>query len=120
MQVWKDDWLLQWERYQCRRPGIDYEESIPPAYVAWRAGTIKRVDELARQAENRFLGALKGLQIRALECTKNTPPPVNTARMVTILPTQEVCTSALWVSFSSHDIPCREFLVFFQNKFSRF
>ena len=26
-----------------RRPGIDSEDSIPPAYVAWRAGTTNRV-----------------------------------------------------------------------------
>ena len=43
------------------------QESIPPAYVAWRAGTPKRVvGPAARQAGNRFLVALKGLQIRAL------------------------------------------------------
>ncbi len=26
-----------------RSPGINFEESIPPAYVAWRAGTTNRV-----------------------------------------------------------------------------
>ncbi len=36
---------------------IDSEESNPPAYVAWQAGTKNR-------AGNRFLGSLKGLQIR--------------------------------------------------------
>jgi hypothetical protein len=41
------------------------EESFPPAYVAWWAGTINRVVVKARQAGNRFLGPLKGLQIRA-------------------------------------------------------
>ncbi len=46
--------------------GIDSEESISPAYVAWRAGTTNRVVVLARQAGNRFLDSLKGLQIRAL------------------------------------------------------
>ncbi len=50
-----------------RRPGIDSEDSIPPAYVAWRAGTTNKVIVPARQAENRFLGSTKGLQIRA-EC----------------------------------------------------
>ena len=35
-----------------RRPGIDSEDSIPPAYVAWRAGTTNRVAVPARQAEN--------------------------------------------------------------------
>ncbi len=48
-----------------RRPGIDSEDSIPPAYVAWRAGTKNRVVVPARQAGNRFLGSLKGIQIRA-------------------------------------------------------
>ncbi len=46
----------------CKRlkiPGIDSKESIPPAYVAWLVVQ-------ARQAGNRLLGFLKGLQIRAL------------------------------------------------------
>jgi hypothetical protein len=47
-----------------RSPGIDSEELILPAYVALRAGTTKRVVVPARQAGNRFLGSLKGLQIR--------------------------------------------------------
>ncbi len=34
--------------------GIDAEESISPAYVAWRAGTANRVVVLARQGGNRF------------------------------------------------------------------
>ncbi len=47
--------------------GIDSEESIPSAYVAWRAGTTNRVAvPPARKAGNRFLGSLKGLQIRFL------------------------------------------------------
>jgi hypothetical protein len=46
-------------------PGIDSKESIPPAYVAWRAGTSNRVVIPARQAGNRFLGSL-ALQIRAM------------------------------------------------------
>jgi hypothetical protein len=33
-----------------RRPEIDSEDSIPPAYVAWRAGTTNRVVVPARQA----------------------------------------------------------------------
>jgi hypothetical protein len=52
----------------CKRlwsPGIDSKELISPAYVACRAGTTNRVVVPARQAENRFLGSLKGLQIRA-------------------------------------------------------
>jgi ankyrin repeat protein len=39
------------------------QESIPPANVAWRPGTTNRVVVPARQAGNRFLGSLKGLQI---------------------------------------------------------
>jgi hypothetical protein len=51
----------------CKRlwsPGIDSEKSILPSCVAWRAGTTNRVVLLARQAGNRLLGSLKGLQIR--------------------------------------------------------
>jgi hypothetical protein len=40
------------------------QESIPPAYEAWRAGTSNRVVVPAVQAGNPFLGSLKGLQIR--------------------------------------------------------
>jgi hypothetical protein len=43
-------------------PGIETEESIPPAYVARRASTTNRVVVPARLAGNRFLGCLKGLQ----------------------------------------------------------
>ncbi len=46
-------------------PGIDSEESISPAYLAWRASATNRVVVPARQAGNRFLCSLKGLQIRA-------------------------------------------------------
>ncbi len=47
-----------------RSPGIDSKESIPPAYVVWRAGmTI-----LQRLAES-IPGLLKRLQIRALLAT---------------------------------------------------
>jgi hypothetical protein len=51
-----------------RNPGIESKESIPPAYVAWRAGTINwvvvpRPTTLHKLAEvipwNRFLGSLK-------------------------------------------------------------
>jgi hypothetical protein len=63
-----------WGRRECRArickrlrsPGIDSEESIPPAYVAWRAAMTNRVVVPARQVGNRFLGFFKGLQIRAL------------------------------------------------------
>jgi hypothetical protein len=54
----------------CKRlwsPGIAAGESIQPAYVAWRAGRTLRVVVPARQAVNRFLDSLKGLQIRADE-----------------------------------------------------
>jgi hypothetical protein len=44
---------------------MDSEESNSPAYVAWRAGTTNRVVVLTRQAGNRFLDSLKGLQIWA-------------------------------------------------------
>jgi hypothetical protein len=52
----------------CKRfwsPGIDAEELIPPAYVAWRASKTNTVVIQGRQAGNRFLGSLKVLQIRA-------------------------------------------------------
>jgi hypothetical protein len=48
-----------------RSPGINTEESVPPAYVAWRAGTPNAIIEPARQGENRFLGSLKSLQLWA-------------------------------------------------------
>ncbi len=41
------------------------QESLPLTFVAWRAGTTNRVVVPTRQAGNRFLGSLKGLQIRA-------------------------------------------------------
>ncbi len=44
-----------------RSRGIDFA-----AYVVWRAGTPNRVVVPSLQAVNRFLGSLKGLQIRAL------------------------------------------------------
>ncbi len=61
-------WCVAWARIckRLRSPGIDYEESIPQAFVAWWASSTNRVVVPARQAGNRFLGSLKGLQIRAL------------------------------------------------------
>jgi hypothetical protein len=53
--------LLQFKEAQESIPGIDSKVSIPPAYVAWRAGASNRVDVPGR----RFLGCLKGLQIRS-------------------------------------------------------
>ncbi len=50
----------------CKRlssPGIGSKETIPPAYVVWRAVTSNRVVVPARQAWNGFLGSIKGLQI---------------------------------------------------------
>jgi hypothetical protein len=52
--------------YNIPEPRIDSEVTIPPAYVAWQAGTTNRVVVPTRQAWNRFLGSLEGLQIRAL------------------------------------------------------
>jgi hypothetical protein len=48
-------------------PGIDSEESTPPAYVAWLAGTTNRVIFPVPRLGNRFLGSLKGLQIQTLQ-----------------------------------------------------
>ncbi len=59
-----------------RRPEIDSENSIPPAYVAWRADKTNRAVVPARQAGNQFLGSLKSLQIRAqLYCTVTLQNP---------------------------------------------
>jgi hypothetical protein len=65
-------WWIYYDalRPNFRSPGIDSKESIPPAYVAWRVGTSNKVLVPVRQARNRFLGSLKGLQIRALRCRK--------------------------------------------------
>ncbi len=54
-----------------KEPRIDSEESIPrnrfhQSMQPGRAVTTNRVFVPARQARNRFLGSLKGLQIRAL------------------------------------------------------
>jgi hypothetical protein len=43
-----------------RSSGIDSSESIPTAYVAWKAGTSNVVVVSDHQAENRLLGPLKG------------------------------------------------------------
>ncbi len=63
-----------------RSPGIYSEESIPSAYVAWRATTSNRVVVPARQAGNRFLDSLKGLQILALRPDCTFREPVNPTR----------------------------------------
>jgi hypothetical protein len=49
-----------------RSPGINSEEAISPTYAAWQADTTNRLVISARQAGNRFLGSIKGLQIQAL------------------------------------------------------
>ncbi len=49
--------LCELSPYLKRRPGIDSEDSIPRACVAWRAGTTNRVVVPAHQAGNRFLGS---------------------------------------------------------------
>ncbi len=63
---------FNWARIckRLRSPESDSKKSLPPAYVAWRAGTSNRVIIPARQAGNRFLGSLQVLQIRALEPQK--------------------------------------------------
>jgi hypothetical protein len=43
----------------CKLLGIDSEESIPPAYLAWQADTTNRVVVPSRQAGNRCLDRLK-------------------------------------------------------------
>jgi hypothetical protein len=51
-------------RARLRSPGIDSEESITAGYVAGRAETTNMVVVPTRQVRNRFLGSIKGLQIR--------------------------------------------------------
>jgi hypothetical protein len=48
---------------------------MPLAYVSWRAGTTYRDVVPVRQDGNRFLGSLKGLQIRALAGRYDNPIP---------------------------------------------
>ncbi len=71
-----------WDRIykRLRSPKIDSKEPIPQAYVVWRAGTSDRVVVPARQAGNRFLGSLKGLQIRALYSRDERFKPVFSER----------------------------------------
>jgi hypothetical protein len=47
-----------------RNPGIDSGEPIPPVYVS--GGPVRQIglSYLPARLENRFLGSLKGLQIR--------------------------------------------------------
>ncbi len=46
---------------------------MPPAYEDWRAGTTTLFVVPARQIGNRFLGSLKGLQIRAQGAISQLP-----------------------------------------------
>jgi hypothetical protein len=68
-QLHRQDNTKTWSRARISKrlwsPGIDSDGPIPPAYVAWRAGTSNRVVVQASHAGNRFMGSLKGLQIRA-------------------------------------------------------
>jgi hypothetical protein len=66
-------WYNTFKEPRNRFPGINSASLI---HVAWRAGTINRVVVPARQAENRFLGSLKGLKNRPLYCYfKPSHPP---------------------------------------------
>jgi hypothetical protein len=57
-----------------RTSGIDFKESIPPAYIAWRAGTttlffapgLPRYQAGGIDSLKSIPGLLKGLKIRAL------------------------------------------------------
>jgi hypothetical protein len=71
------------------------QESIPPAYVAWRAGTSNRVVVPARQAGNGFLGSLKGLQIRALEPVKQRQPCIDKKENQFFLKCKEIQSGAV-------------------------
>jgi len=82
--------LATWARI-CKclwSPGIDSQESISPAYVAWRGQYDKycRGFVPARQSENRYLVSLKDLQIRAL------------AAVVTML-LRRMCTTHKFILF---------------------
>ncbi len=103
-------------------PGIDSEESIPPAYVVWRGGTKNRVVVPARQAGNPFLGFLEGLQIRALvssvnwivciQCTLWTHPPSppphsNEHSADTLFIIQQHIFKCFLVNFYQIDVVCR-------------
>ncbi len=57
---------------------------IPPAYVAWQAGTTNGVFVPARQAGNRVQGSLKGLQIWALEAVDNVSKEVLNERFLLV------------------------------------
>ncbi len=61
-----------------RSPGIDSKELMPPAYVAWRAGTITLFHYLSywparlKRLKNRFLGPLSVYKF-GLWSTDSTP-----------------------------------------------
>ncbi len=75
---------FSWARI-CKRlwsPGIDSEDSIPQAFVTWRADTTNMVVVPARQARNRYLGSLKDLQIRALDANLCLTPALRAPFLV--------------------------------------
>jgi hypothetical protein len=68
INLYKEPWARVCKRF--RSPGIGSKESIPPAYVAWRAGKTNRVTVPARQAGGidsleSIPALLKRLQTRA-------------------------------------------------------
>ncbi len=65
---------FNWARIckRLRSPGIDFKESVPPAYVAWRASTSNRAVVPNRQSGNRFLCSFKSLQILTLVWMEST------------------------------------------------
>ncbi len=74
-------WPTTWAQIckHLRSPGIDSNESIPPAYVVRRAGTITLLVVPARHARLHRLaesnpGVLKRLQIRAQVAILSLPP----------------------------------------------
>ncbi len=72
--------LHSWARIcKClRSPGIDSKESIPPAYVAWRAGTSNRVVVPARPCWESIPGLLiyQGVwELRPPESSWSSPQP---------------------------------------------
>ncbi len=48
-----------------KSPGIDSKDLIPPAYVAWRSGTLTLFEAQDSIPWNRFLGSLNVLQMGA-------------------------------------------------------
>ncbi len=97
-----------------RSRGIDSKKSILPAYVAWQAGTSNRVLVPARQAGNRFLGSLKGVQIwaQANNCSIRTANDVD--RTITSLRIKYECLVPIYV------FPEMKLSRYFQNRIIMF